>query len=85
MDLVHGDKLIRRFFTTYFVVFKQKLRLPLYQHYPNLFLIKERRKRDRKFFHTRGCFQPIPPLVGYNADGAFLVPLSKRCDVSIII
>lgn len=39
---------------------------------------------DRHFFHILGCFQPIPPLVGYNADGASLVPMSKCYDMSII-
>ena len=31
---------------------------------------------DRQFFHPLGCFQPIPPTVGCNADGTSLVPIS---------
>ena len=33
-------------FTTYYVVFKQRLTPSLYKHYPNPFLIKERRKSE---------------------------------------
>ena len=40
---------------------------------------------DRQFVHTLGCFQLIPPLVGYNADGASLAPTSKCCDVSVFL
>ena len=32
---------------------------------------------DRQFFNPLGCFQPIPPTVGSNADGTSLVMTSK--------
>ena len=31
---------------------------------------------DRQFFNPLGCFQPIPPTVGSNADGTSLVMTS---------
>ena len=46
INLTHGDKLIGRFYYILHSLSNKNLRLPLYQHYPNQFLVKERRKRE---------------------------------------
>ena len=46
INLTRGDKLIGRFYYILHGFFKQKLTPPLYQNYPNPFLIKERRKSE---------------------------------------
>ena len=48
----HGDKLVGRFSYKFHDFFRQKSALPLYQHYPNPFLIKERQKRDNLFLKS---------------------------------
>ena len=51
INLTHGDKLIGRFYYTLHGFSNKNLRLPLYQHYPNQFLTKERRKSLAKIVY----------------------------------
>ena len=64
---MHGEKLIGRPFLIHISrLLKQKLTLPLYQHYPNPFLIKQRRKSDNLspngFFGRRKNLSPYISL-----------------------